>query len=545
MLKLQIGAKGGWRLASLVLLFVAIFIAPLVALLSSLAAPPTETVRFLWEHRLPRQLATTVLICTATVVATTLVGSACGWLVARYHFPGVRLFEWLLVMPLTIPTYVMAYCLRGFFDYSGPLAELFRGMGWEYPFHTLTVHGVGAALFVLVATLYPYVYIISRHTFRVQSRTLLEAAELHSSRGLFWRVGVPLARPALVGAGALVVMETLNEFGALFYLGVDTITTAIFGAWFNYNDLRSATQIASYALLIVVVVAIIEIRSRTSAQHNYGLAPWTPPHRIRLSGYKRWIATVWCALPVMIAFVMPLVVLLYWVGVANFDPSSLLRAARHSVTLATTTTALCVMCGLLVAYGRRIIDSAPINVLVLTVSLGYALPGAVIAVGLMRSVGFLIPLGSAALLIYGYLFRHLAVCYHPINAALEQTCRPVDNAASLLGASHLHRLLRINIPHMRYTLIGATLLVFLDLLKELPLTIILRPFGIQTLALETFYFMSEEQHTAAAPSALLMVIIATVLVLIIEYAIRGTKPNAPYSQPHQAVRPSRPRSSRP
>ena len=519
----------------------AVFLLPILALVVSFFSPPTDTVRFLWQNRLPRQLLVTFIVCAATALLTIVVGSSCGWLVARYRFPGVRLFEWLLAMPLTIPTYVMAYCLRGFFDYSGPLAILLDRLGIPNALIYLPIHGIPPVLFILVCTLYPYVYIIARHTFRSQSRALLEAAEVHGGRRLFIRIALPLARPALIGAGALVIMETLNEYGAFFYLGVDTITTAIFGAWFNYNDLRSATQIASYVLIIVFVIAIFEINSRRLALYNHGLSQWSPMHYVRLRGPKGWLASLSCAVPVVCGFVMPLIVLIFWaVSSSNINRlSSLLQAALHSFSLAFSLPLLCLLCALFVAYGRRIINRPTMSYLVLSISLGYALPGAVVAVGLMRSVHVLLPLGGLGILIYGYLFRHLAVCYHPINAALAQTCGNTDDAARSLGASHVRRLIRINVPQMRYTLVGAALLLFLDILKELPLTIILRPLGLHTLALETFYYMSEEQRLLAAAPALFMVLIATVVVLVLEYIIHGRTFSAPYSKSQQTLRPSR------
>ena len=515
------------------LLCIAIFLLPIVTLVLNLLAPPTDTILFLWENRLPRQLLTTLIVCVVTALATIAIGSSYGWLIARYRFPGARLFEWLLLMPLAIPTYVMAYCLRGFFDYAGPLAFLFEKLGFVYSLAHLPIRGLGAALIVLIMTLYPYVYIIARHSFRSQSRTLLEAGEVHGGQRLLWRIGLPLARPALIGAGALVVMETLNEYGALFYLGVDTITTAIFGAWFNYNDIRSAAQISSYTLIIVFIIAALEIRSRHLARYNYGLAQWSPLHYIHLKGNKKWLATLGCALPVVGGFLIPLVVLLFWAFAGDsalaWSPD-LLQAAGQSLWLGIGAALLSLVCALFIAYGRRIINQPIISYLVLSISLGYALPGAVVAVGLMRSISYLLPLGGIWILIYGYLFRHLAVCYHPINAGLEQFCGNVDDAAYVLGASHLQRLLRVSIPQIRYTLIAAALLVFLDIFRELPLTIILRPLGLQTLALETFYYMSEEQRTLAALPALLMVIIATVVVLIIEYCTHGQKSSAPYSE---------------
>ncbi len=532
-MRLPVGAKRVTSWYLWLLLGIGIFLLPIVTLILNLLAPPTDTILFLWENRLPRQLLVTLVVCVVTALVTMLIGSTYGWLIARYRFPGASLFEWLLLMPLAIPTYVMAYCLRGFFDYAGPLALLYEKLHIAYPLAYLPIQGLGAALIVLILSLYPYVYIIARHSFRAQSRTLLEAGEVYGGERLFVRIGLPLARPALIGAGALVIMETLNEYGALFYLGVDTITTAIFGAWFNYNDIDSAAQISSYTFIIVFIIAALEIRSRHLARYNYGLAQWSPIHYTHLAGSKKWLATLSCALPVACGFVMPLIVLFFWTFAGDsalvWSPD-LLKAAGQSLWLGISAALLSLLCALLIAYGRRIINRPIISYLVLSISLGYALPGAVVAVGLMRSISYLLPLGGIWILIYGYLFRHLAVCYHPINAGLEQFCGNVDDAAYVLGASHLQRLLRISIPQIRYTLIAATLLVFLDVLRELPLTIILRPLGLQTLALESFYYMSEEQRTLAALPALLMVIIATVVVLIIEYCTHGQRSSTRYSE---------------
>lgn len=501
-----------------------LIVVPIVALLFSLFGAPSEALRFLWHNRLPQNILTSLFLCVSVGCATLIIGSGCAWVVTRYRFVGSRIVEFLLILPLALPAYIGAYCFQALVDTILVPGALLLNGSTNAP--VWNINGLFGSFYVLTLSLYPYIYIIARVIFQNESRIYFEVAHVQGIKAPFLKVGIPLARPALIGGVALVSMEVLNEYGTLVYFGVETLTTAIFRIWFDYNDLRGAAQLATYMLAVLFVIAYIELKSRKQAQftntvlHNASI----PKKRVR--GVRSVLLCAVCALPIIGGLILPLSSLLYWSiakSSALFLAAPLWVSFGNSVFLALVTAVICLAVSLFLSFGRRIHATKFLRFTILISSFGYAIPGAIIAVGIMRSFGVLLVFGSLALLFFAYTVRYFAVCYHPLEAAIAKDCTITDNVARTLGASHWRRLFSITVPQIRLPIIGVSILIFLDILKELPLTIILRPLGFETLALQTFYYSSEEQLAFAAPSAILILLIGIISIILMQRNIYGKK----------------------
>ncbi|QQD20223.1 iron ABC transporter permease [Spongiibacter nanhainus] len=505
---------------------------PVAVVVLSWLSPETEIWRHLAATQLPRLLRNTAVLVVGVGMSVTLLGVSLAWCVVMYRFPGRAAFEWLLMLPLAVPAYVMAFVLLGVFDFGGPLQSALRsafGTAWG----SVDVRGDISVVLVFSLVLYPYVYMLARSAFLSQSSETLEVARALgcSHRQTFFRVALPMARPAIVAGVSLALMETLADFGAVAIFNFDTFTTAIYKSWFGFFNLQAAAQLASLLLLIVALTLVAERRSRGGRQFVQGQRL---QHRQRLDlGTKRaWAVSAYCAVVLALAFLLPVLQLLLWAwgeGAAQLS-ERFFGLVEHSLTLAGLGALLTTAVALVLAFCRRLARRGR-GVFALA-QLGYALPGSVLAVGIMLSFTFLdrqllIPLqgwlglepkpllvGSIATLLAAYWIRFLAVAGGPLESALERIRPSLPEAATSLGARPAERLWRIYLPMLRPGLLTAMVLVFVDVMKEMPATLLLRPFGWDTLAVRIFEMTAEGQWQLAALPSVTLVLVGLVPVVV-------------------------------
>lgn len=504
----------------------ALVMLPISVLLLSWAEIDREIWAHLWDTQLPRLVGNTLILVGGVGVGVTLLGVSLAWLTSLCEFPGRRWLDWALMLPFAVPAYVLAFVFVGLLDFAGPVQTLLRewfGAGLRLP----RVRSTGGVIIVLVLVFYPYVYLLARTAFLAQGRGLTEAARVLglSPWAAFWRVALPMARPA-IGAGlALAIMETLADFGTVSVFNFDTFTTAVYKTWYGFYSLSSATQLASLLLLFVVLVLLGERYSRGRSgvpnERPRGAALY------RLHGLKAFAATVWCLLVFACAFVIPVLQLLVWCWQkGRFDlDERYWGLILHSLYLGGFAALLTVAVALLLAFARRLAPTPAVRSAVGLANLGYALPGSVLAVAIMLAFSWLdnnavIPLstalggagkplllGSLGALLVAYLIRFMAVAYGPLEGALARIRPSLPEASRSLGVGGAGLFLRVYLPLLLPGALSAGLLVFVDVLKEMPATLLMRPFGWDTLAVRVFEMTSEGEWARAALPALTLVLV--------------------------------------
>jgi iron(III) transport system permease protein len=511
---------------------------PVASVLTNVFAGGTgETWRHLAATVLPEYIANTLLLCVGVGVGVTVVGVLTAWLTAMHDFPGRRVFEWALLLPLAMPAYVLAYVYTDFLQFVGPLQTALREtFGWQrgdYWFPDVRSLGGAATMFVFV--LFPYVYMIARTAFIERASGMLEAARTLGVGpwASFFRVSLPLARPAVAAGAALALMETLADYGTVSYFAVPTFTTGIYRAWFSLGDRIAAAQLAAMLLAFVVVLLALERASRGRARFHNTTGRNRPLPGRRLSGWRGAAACGACLLPLAAGFLLPAGLLLRLAltdGDAQFG-ARFIVLARNSFVLAGLAAGLGVVLALLLAYAARQARGQLAQAPNRLVGLGYAVPGAVIAVGVLIPVtrldnwlagqwaawfGYnpgLLLTGGVAALVYAYLVRFLAVALHTVESSLGKITPNMDDAARSLGLGHGQTLRRVHMPMLRGSLFTAGLLVFVDVMKELPATLVMRPFNFDTLATQT-YTLASDERLAEASSAALAIVAVGLLPLI-------------------------------
>ena len=500
-----------------------------------------------WQHLastvLPEYIASTLWLCLGVGCGVTIVGVTTAWLTATHDFPGRRVFEWALILPLAMPAYVLAYVYTDFLQFVGPLQSALREtFGWEKADYWFPdVRSLGGAITMFIFVLYPYVYLMARTAFIERSSGMLEAAR---TLGVgpwrsFFRVSLPLARPAVAAGASLALMETLADYGTVSYFGVQTFTTGIYRAWFSLGDRIAAAQLAASLLGFVLVLLLIEQSSRGRARFHNTTGRNRPQPGHRLSGISAALALLACAVPLAIGFVIPAGLLLRLTlasGDAQFG-AHFVVLARNSFVLAGVTALMAISLALLLAYTARILKGRISQSLNRLVGLGYAVPGSVIAVGVLIPVtrldswlaaqweiwfgsnpGLLLTGGIAAL-IYAYLVRFLAVALQSVTSSLIKITSNMDEAARSLGANPGETLRRVHLPMLRGSLLTASLLVFVDVMKELPATLVMRPFNFDTLATQAYTLASDERLAEASTASLAIVAVGLLPLIMLSRQI--------------------------
>ena len=522
--------------------------------------------RSIWQHLASTVLGTyisnSLILAIWVGIGTIVIGVSTAWLVTLCEFPGRRLFEPLLLLPLAAPAYILAYTYTDLLEYSGPIQSQLRSwFGWEsaQDYWFPSVRSIGGAIVMLTLVLYPYVYLLARSAFLTQSSRLLEA-----SRNLgcspwqsFWQVAVPLARPAIVAGVSLALMETLNDFGTVEFFSVPTFTTGIYRTWFGMGERLAASQLAILLLLFIFGLIGLERISRQQQRYYQNAGQGRAVSRYPLSGWRSGLAIVSCSLPVILGFLVPVGLLLQLIRVnsaaagttrddsdfpsdrgssavvAASVPDKFWEFAHHSLTLALLTAAIAILISIFLAYSQRL---RPANRWATQMAtLGYAVPGAVIAVGVLVPLGQfdntvdawsrsnfgvstgLLLSGTIAALVFAYLVRFLAVGFGAVESSLARIKPSLDDAARSLGCGTVATLQQIHLPLMRSGLVTGLILVFVDVMKELPATLIIRPFNFDTLSIRVYNLASDERLAEAAAPALAIVLVGLLPVLLLSW----------------------------
>ena len=512
-----------------------------IALLALLAALPLLAVGWLaltpsedlWAHLfdtvLPNYLLNTALLGVAVSAGVLLLGIPLAWMVSVYDFPGRKILDRALFLPLAFPTYLIAFVLTDLLAYSGPVQELLRGtFGWssprEYWFPEIRSLGGGAA--VLSLCRYPYVYWLARAAFHGGGSRQIEAARLMGEGpfGAFWRIGLPLARPAIAAGVLIVWMETVNDIGAVEHFGIQTLTVGLFDVWLHLGEPGAAAQIALVLLGVVIVLATAERLARGGRRYDTDRTSGTPERRV-LTGMARWLTPSLLLLPLAAGFLVPAGRLVYFAA-TNLEQEAIATffdLAWHSISLSAMGALICVLAALLLAYGVRLHPIRPVQLRMRIATLGYGVPGAVLALGILTlttnadlAMADLTEWlgGTPRAILGGTVFavvtalsvRFLALGYGTIDAGMQRVTPSMDDAARTLGASPGAALLRVHLPLLRGSWLTAAALVFVDSMKELPMTLLLRPFNYETLATHVYQLASDERLEASALAALTIVV---------------------------------------
>ena len=534
-----------WSLASIGMgLVLAI---PLLAVTASLFAPAGDVWSHLVQTVLADYVVNSLLLMTGVAIGTAILGIGGAWLVTMTEFPGRKQFEWALLLPMAIPAYIIAYTYTGMLDFAGPLQSALRDWtGWSYGDYWFPrIRSLPGAAVMLSLVLYPYVYLLTRAAFLNQSLCVLEVS--HSLGNGPWRtffsVALPLARPAIAAGLSLALMETLADYGTVQYFGVDTFTTGIFRTWFGLGDASAAAQLSTILLAFVAVLTILERYSRRQNRyHDTGRRHQTL-HRYHLRGWSSWGAAVFCFGVLFTGFLLPAAQLGWWLidTAETMLDERFLQLAGNSLLLAAGSAMLALLLALLFGYACRLQPSPVVRFAVRTAGLGYAIPGTVIAVGVMipfawfdntldawlrdgfgYSSGLLLS-GTLAALVFAYMVRFLAVSLHAVENGLDRIKPSMDEAARSFGLTTGVILGRVHIPMLRGSLLSALLLVFVDVLKELPATLILRPFDFNTLAVRAYELASDERLADSSSAALAIVAAGILPVIFLSRAMTRTR----------------------
>lgn len=528
-------AGNGWSAWQLpVWLVAALVLMPISVIALSWQTAETEIWQHLIATDLPRLIRNTAILMVGVGTTVSVVGVGLAWLTAVCEFPGRRWLDWALLLPLAIPTYVVAFVAVGLMGYAGPVMTAWRGIFGREAWSPDVRHPLGVVL-VLSAVLYPYVYMLARSAFLNQGRTTVDAARLLglSSWSSFWRVALPMARPAIVAGMALALMETLADFGAVAVFNFDTFTTAIYKSWFGFFNLQAAAQLASLLLLFVALALFAERQARGAGKLHQN--PRRNRFRLQLHGLHAWLACGACSTVFILAFCVPVAQLVVWVArtpVLDFD-IRFWTLVEHTFLLGLIAALLVALLALFVSFGQRLGGGAGMAGAVRVASLGYALPGSVLAVGIMIAfaaidrellrpvvelfggeAGMLL-LGSVGALVLAYVIRFFSVGLGPVQSSLERIRPHYQEVAHTLGQGRWQVLRRVYLPLLTPGLLTAVVLVLVDTMKEMPATLLMRPFGWDTLAVRIYEMTSEGEWQRAALPALALVLVSILPVILI------------------------------
>jgi iron(III) transport system permease protein len=543
----KVMAAPGWTICAL--LISAIVSMPLISLIF-MAFGAQENI---WPHLLstvlPGSVITTIGLLLGVGILTIVTGTGTAWLVTMYRFPGSGMFKWLLLVPLAVPTYLSAFSYMELWDYSGWIQSGLRAsFGWQSArdYWFPEIRSLGGAIFVMSFVLYPYVYLTARASFIQQSICILEAGRVlgRSRIGVFTSLGLPLARPAIAAGVTLALMECLNDIGAVEYFGVNTLTVSVYSTWLERGSLAGAAQIACVMLVFVFGLLWMEraSRKRQLFHHTTGRFREIPAPKLR--GWAGFWAMIACVLPVSLGFFMPAAVLFsatvqFW---EDAFTGAFFAALRNSVLLAASAALIAVVIGLALAFACRVTSAPVIKWATRLASIGYAVPGTILAIGILIplagvdnaidgfardvfgvSTGLLLS-GTAFALVFTYVVRFLAISYGSIESGYSKLSPHLDYAARTLGRTATDTLREVHLPLLRPALGAAALLVFVDAMKELPATLLLRPFNFDTLATHVYTLTSLDLFEEAAPAALMIVATGLLPVIILHKIIAAGRP---------------------
>lgn len=533
--------------------------------IAALAIVPIATILMLswadnqeiWQHLLDTvfwiYVKNTLMLCLGVALFTSLMGTGAAWLVTRFNFPLKSILVWALLLPLAVPSYILAFVITDQLEYAGFVQKSLRALfGWQTArdYWFPEIRSIQGAIAVLSLVLYPYVYLLARAAFVEQAAQLFEMSRClgKSQTQSFFKVALPLARPAIVVGVTLALMETINEYGTVEFFAVPTLTAGIFDVWLNMSSLSAAAQIALMLVSFSILLLGLERYSRNAGKF-YKLTGQSPAMFAEpLSGFKAWLATALCLLPISLGFILPITVLTNY-ALRNLDQGleQYLNSAWNSFSLAIMAALLTTILGLLLAYGVRLSKSNKMRSIAEAATLGYAIPGAVLAVGILYPLGVfdnavdsvmkawfdyptgLLLTGTGGALVLAYSLRFIALSYRTLDASLTKITPEMDDASRILGSRSGKTLWRIHLPLIRPSVLTAMLLVFVDTMKELPITLILRPFNFDTLSTQVWDLASLEQLEQSALAALTILLAGIIPVIIMSRNI-GSSERRPQGQ---------------
>nr|WP_319385933.1 iron ABC transporter permease [uncultured Roseibium sp.] len=526
-----------WQIAAIAI--TGLVLLPIAAIVWIALSPTGDLWGQLLRTVLPGSLQTTLSLMAGVGVITAAVGVGTAWIVTMCAFPGRKILDWALLVPLAVPTYIVAFAYIEILDYTGPVQSLIRSLfgfktSREYWFPE--IRSLGGAVFVMSAVLYPYVYLTARASFLIQSASMLDVSRTlgASPYGLFFRIALPLARPAIAIGVSLALMECLNDIGAVTFFGVRTLTFSVYDVWLNRSSLSGAAQLALAMLVMVLLLIWLERLGRNRQRFDAGgSTKQRAPTRFTLTGFKAGLVFAVCFLPILFGFVIP--------GLLLADRASrrldalltpgFLEMVWNSFSLAAIAALITVVISVALAYALRINNKGPLKAAVRLASVGYAIPGTVLAIGILIPLATfdnaldawmrdtfgiktgLLLLGSGTGLVYAYVVRFLAVSYGQVEGGFGRITPHLDMAARTLGRNSGQTLTQVHIPLLKPILLSAALLSFVDCMKELPATILLRPFNFETLATTVFEAASREAFEEAALPSLAIVLVGLIPVI--------------------------------
>jgi len=520
---------------------------PILTIASSIFEASGDNWQHLKDTVLPEYLTTSALLVLGVSIGTLLIGVSTAWLTAMCQFPGKSYFIWLLLLPLAMPAYIIAYTYTGIFEFAGPVQTFLREfMGWGYgDYYFPQIRSIGGAVTMLSLVLYPYIYLLARSAFLEQSVCVLEVSRTMGCGPWcsFYRVALPLARPAIVAGLSLALMETLADYGTVSYFGLGVFTTGIFRTWFGMGDAVAASKMASLLLIFVFALIVLERISRQQAKYHHTSNKYSKLSEYKLTGGKAFLAFMVCFIPVFLGFLLPAGQLGLW-ALETYEEmldESFIQLTINTISLGFIAAILSVILALFLAYGRRMIPSKTTAVSIRVAAVGYAIPGTVIAVGIIIPFAWLdtaldnfmtdyfdistglVFSGTLFALMFAYLVRFLAVSLQTVESGLGKIKPSMDDAARSLGYKPIATLFKVHIPLMKGSILTALLIVFVDVMKELPATLMLRPFDFNTLAVRAFELASDERLADSSTAALMIVAIGLLPVIYLSKTIASSR----------------------
>ena len=521
----------GWTVVSLLVGLFIFF--PIGEILLSINSQSSN-----WSHLKETVLLTyflnSFILVFGTAFISLIFGVSSAWLISNYQFKYGKILEWALVLPLAIPTYIAAYAYFDILEMFNPLLVWVRN---NINIEAMQLLNDSLVYFVTIlvmsSVLYPYIYLLARSAFLKQGKQLRDAAKTlgYNEKSVFWKIALPMARPAIIAGVSLVVMETLNDYGAVKHFGIPTFTSGIFRTWLGMGDLVGALQLSAVLIFFIFLLLALEKQARSRSKYHDSLHSKPMSKKIILNKNKSTAAIACCLTPLILGFVIPLFRLMSWAWISRDKASALvsIEMISNSLGLSIISSISIVLIALLLVFTSRYFNSYVINFSNRLATLGYSIPGAVIAIGILlftaqiNAVTNFVLTGSLVLLVFAYIVRYLAVACQPINAGIETNCDSLNNASKSLGSSTYTSLRLVNIPLIKNTLITAGLLVFIDIIKELPLTLILRPFNFETLSTATFDLSSQAQIIEASLPALCMIAVVLVPLVYLNYRLDNSR----------------------
>jgi len=528
-----------WQITPVVLFL--IFIAPVIIVLSSLFGEYSDNWTHLYNYVLTGYILNSLWLVIGVSFCVLIIGVGTAWLVTNYNFTGKNFFEWALILPFAVPPYILAYTFTGLFDTFGTANNLIRDiffLGNDFTFFP-KVRNIYGAIIVFSFTLYPYVYLVSRMAFINQSRSILESGRTlgFNQFQVFYKLAVPMIRPAIVAGLMLVIMETLSDFGAVDHFAIATFTTGIFRTWYGMYDLETAMQLASLLLIFVTLFIFIERRSRRKAAFSIAGSVYKPLKQSQLIGYKNLLAFIACMLPIFIGFILPVLELSYWAlnYKLDFFNQKFISTALNTLYLSLIAAFLCTLLALIINFSIRYKTNNLLKFLSSFLTVGYAVPGLILAIGVMRLLTFLdrnftiemfnlMLTGSLVGLMLAYIIKSYALSSTTFDAGFERISPRIDDVARSLKTSGWNLLSKVHVPLLKTSFLTSMLLVVAEVIKELPATLILRPFNFDTLAVSTYIYAAEERMYDAAAPAISIVVVGLIPIIILTRLIRTSRP---------------------